>query len=313
MALSIYANDHQLSVAAFCDLGNMADVDVADVLRYYREDSATTIVGLFLEAGGRTGALAEEIAKLALAKPVVAAWVGRTMEGSRASLAHLGLASGEREHAIRELAQWCFLAGTGHELLHVSKALAWQPVPRGRRTGILTASGGIGAELADLAVEHGLVVPEFSPALQLKLKEYLPAYAACGNPVDVTPIWKDYSRLYPQLIRSLVASEEIDLVIVTVIDVATGINDLIETLQDLAKDETIAAAGKPIYVHWNSPQADLGNMARLQKARWPCYQTSLEVIRVAGAIARHPGVRVPTCPVRSTRGKVREAEQSGLL
>jgi len=290
MALSIYANDHQLSVVAFCDLGNMADVDVADVLRYYREDSATTIVGLFLEAGGRTGALAEEIAKLALAKPVVAAWVGRTMEGSRASLAHLGVGNSAGE-TRQQIAPWCYLAETGLELLNVSKALTWQPIPRGCRAGILTASGGIGAELADLAVEHGLAVPEFTRALQLELKAHLPDYAACGNPVDLTPIWQDYPRLYPILLQTLLYSDEIDLVIVTVIDVATGNSDLIETLRTLAQDESLAAAGKPIYVYWNSARADLRNMARLQEVHWPCYQSSLEVVRVAGIITRHLGFR----------------------
>jgi acetyltransferase len=285
MALSIYAKDHHLPVASFCDVGNMADLEIADIMGHFGKDPATRLIGLFLEASGRSEAFAEELAGLAIKKPIVAAWIGRSKEGRRASLAHLGTPRNDPEAATRELGRSCFMVQTGHELLHVAKALSWQPIPTGPRLGIVTGSGGIGAELADLAIEHGLAVPEFSADLQLRLKSYLPFYAASNNPVDLTPLWMEYPKLYPPIIRTLVESDAIDMLIVTIIDVATGVDELIEELCHLATDQSILRAGKPIYLYWNSPRLHLDNMARLQQTGWPCYQSSLETIRVASAIS----------------------------
>jgi NAD(P)-dependent dehydrogenase (short-subunit alcohol dehydrogenase family) len=42
--------------------------------------------------------------------------------------------------------------------------MLWQPRLHGRRLAIVTGTGGIGAELVDLAVENGAEVPELSVA-----------------------------------------------------------------------------------------------------------------------------------------------------
>lgn len=288
MALAMYARDHDVPVAKFCDLGNMADLDVTEVLEHYRDDSDTRVVGLFLEAIGLLGSRAEVLTTAAARKPIVAAHIGRTPDGGRASQAHIGVAPSTSSEAFAKLARSLILTQTAQELLHVSKALCCQPVPRGRRAAILTGSGGLGAELTDLAVENGLEVPHLSDPLQARLKALLPAYAACGNPVDLTPIWMEYPKLYPVLLRLLAASDEIDFIIVTIMDVATGISELIDALCALPHDQAIVAAGKPIYIYWNSPQADMANMVRLQRAHLPCYQSTLELVRVAALVARHP-------------------------
>jgi acyl-CoA synthetase (NDP forming) len=275
----------------------MADIEVADVLRYFRDDPDTKVVGLYLEAYGQHTRFASAISALAEQKPVVAARVGHTIAGGRASRAHIGAAHPPWKVPLPDQSRDVIPAQTGQELLHFAKALCWQPCPRGPRAAIITGSGGIGAELVDLAIGEGLGVPELTSSLQVRLKGHLPSYAACGNPVDLTPMWTEYPRIYPPLIHALVASDEIDLVIMTVIDVATGVDDLMEALCNLRHDETIATARKPIYVYWNSLQANLPNMARLQTAGLPCYQSTVDTVRVAAASARHAAIRLRR-PVR---------------
>jgi acyl-CoA synthetase (NDP forming) len=74
---------------------------------------------------------------------------------------------------------------TMSELFDVTKLLAGQPVPEGRRVGILTNVGGPGILCADACEEHGLEVVELAPALRERLRAVAAPEAALGNPVDL--------------------------------------------------------------------------------------------------------------------------------
>ena len=179
-------------------------------------------------------------------------------------------------------------AQTGLEMLHIAKGLSWQPLPRGRKVGILTGAGGVGAELTDLCVEQGLEVPEFSSQLQNALRPYLPSYTSVQNPVDLTPLWWEFSKLYPPLIQTLSASEEVDLLIVVIIDVATTLEDLMAALSDLmAQSRGNAFPVKPLYVYWGSRDNMLPHMRILEEAHIPCYRSTLETVRAAAGISRY--------------------------
>jgi acetyltransferase len=281
MATWMYAHNHGLAVNKLCDLGNTADVDVADVLRHLGDDAATEVVGLFLESSRRPDDFAAAVAELAARKPVVVARTGASDDGRRASLAHLGTVW--ERHDV--LPAGVAVVDTGLEVLHASKALAWQPRPRGRRVAILTGSGGVGAELSDLCVRHGLTVPPLSEGLRARLGAHLPDYAALGNPVDVTPIWWEYPRLYPPLISALLDSDEIDMVIVTVIDVASEIAELADSLAVFEAQRRTAHDDKPVYVYFGAPDRALANRRTIEAARLPCYASTAEVVRAAAAVA----------------------------
>ncbi|MFQ5932076.1 MAG: CoA-binding protein, partial [Nitrospiraceae bacterium] len=208
MALSMYALDHQMPIAKLCDLGNTADIQIPELLPYLRDDPDTLVAGLFLESVRQHDAFLAEATKLAAEKPVILTKLGRTPAGSRASFTHIGL---EPDTALTPGGpENIFIpAQSGLELLHVAKGLAWQPRPGGRKVGILTGTGGIGAELADFCLEHELEVPEISQGLQEVLVPHLPSYAGLRNPVDLTPIWWEYPNVYPSVIRALLASNEV--------------------------------------------------------------------------------------------------------
>ena len=287
MAIYMYSHDHRLPVAKICDLGNTADVSVNDLLDYFCHDIDTRVVGVFLESIADWEAFLAQANALAAIKPLILTKLGRTTAGSRASFAHIGIPDGA-EMKEGETGSNVILAQTGLEMLNIAKALCWQPLPRGRRVGILTGSGGIGVELSDLCVERGLKVPEFSSQLQNTLRPYLPSYASVQNPVDLTPIWWEFPRVYPPLMEALFASAEIDLLIVAVLDVATTIDELMvaitETVRQIQPD---VGSLKPLYVYWASRNNMMKNMAILEEAHIPCYRSTLETIRVAEAISRY--------------------------
>lgn len=288
MAIYMYAQDHQLAMAKFCDLGNTADVTVHELLEYLRHDVDTHIVGLYLEKLVDQERFFAHANTLAAEKPVILTKLGRTHAGSRATLAHLGKSAGNAGFQERVQDSRIIPAHTGLEMLDIAKGLSWQPLPRGRKVGILTGSGGVGAELVDLCLEHGLEVPEFSPQLQAALRPHLPAYASVQNPVDLTPIWHEFPRLYPPLLQTLFDSDEVDILLVTILDVATTLEPLMHAVAEVvAQTQNEVLKTKPVYVYWAAPHNMREHRQILQRARIPCYQSTLSTVRTAAAISHY--------------------------
>ncbi|HBB18591.1 MAG TPA: hypothetical protein DCZ97_16930 [Syntrophus sp. (in: bacteria)] len=285
MAVTMYAQNHHMQMAKFCDLGNTSDVEINEILEYFCQDQETRIVGIFLESIPDPKRFITETSLLAKKKPLIFTKIGRTPAGGRASFTHIGLPSVGVEGLDRKIIH----AHTGLEMLHIAKGLTWQPLPRGRKVGILTGSGGLGAELTDLCIEHGLKVPKFSKLLQKALRPFLPSYASVTNPIDLTPLWWEFPKIYPPLIHMLLSSPEIDLLIITIIDVATTVEGLMHAVVEAVPNGTQTGDYllKPIYVYWASPHSTLKNMRILEDGHIPCYQSTLETARVAAAISRY--------------------------
>jgi acyl-CoA synthetase (NDP forming) len=281
MALSMYALDHELPVAKFCDLGNTSDLKVHDLLDYLAGDADTRVVGLFLESVSDQDLFLRAIERIAARKPVILTAAGVTMAGRRASLAHLGIAAGALV-LENKLPRGVIVADTGLDLLHRAKALMWQPRACGRRVAILTGTGGIGAELADLAIKQGLDVPSLSPELQERLRRHLPYYAGVQNPIDCTPIWWDYAKVYPLVLEELAKSGEIDLAIVSVTDVAATLPDLASALATWSATRQPAM---PTVVYWGARHRDHDNMRIVERGSGPCYRSTSEAVRSAAALA----------------------------
>jgi acyl-CoA synthetase (NDP forming) len=281
MALSMYALDRNIRVAKFCDLGNMADVEVHEILDYFAEDAETRVIGLFLESVRTLDPAIAALKRAAERKPVILTPVGVQAAGRRASLSHLGLT----ESAARLVAaapRSVIRAATAQDLLNAANACLRQPRAAGRRVAIVTGTGGIGAELADLCTEYGLDVVAFSEKLRSALGELLPAYAGLGNPVDLTPIWWDYPKIYPRVLDAISASGEADIVIVCITDVPTQYPDLAEAL---ALWGPRATSSQSYIVFWGSRDQDLAGMTKLESAGFPCFRSTREAAVAATALA----------------------------
>jgi acyl-CoA synthetase (NDP forming) len=111
----------------------------------------------------------------------------------------------------------------------------------------------------------------------------LPVYAASANPVDLTPVWRDYPRLYPIVMAEIAASGEADLIAVSITDVPTTWPDLAQSLA-----RSVPTLGLPVAVYWASRDADVVNMAALNAARSPTYRATRELALALGALARPP-------------------------
>jgi acyl-CoA synthetase (NDP forming) len=73
-------------------------------------------------------------------------------------------------------------------LILVAKALAFMPLPRGRRVSFLAPSGAMLVCMTDLCQRFlGLEVPDLAPQSRQRLQEISPPYISMRNPVDIWP------------------------------------------------------------------------------------------------------------------------------
>lgn len=213
-------------------------------------------------------------------KPVIITPVGIHAAGRRASVAHLGLSNDAVKFAAaapKEVVR----ADTALDLLNAANALLRQPRAKGRRTAIVTGTGGIGAEVADLCSAGGLGVVEFSQQLKQRLRSLLPGYAGVGNPVDLTPIWQDYPSVYPQVLDTITRAGEADIVIICITDVPTQYPDLANALAAWPRK----APEQTRVVFWGARDQDCAGMAVLESAGLPCYRSTRETAAAAAALS----------------------------
>ncbi len=226
--------------------GNEADLNMADFLDYMVEDPNTHAVMLFCEAVRNGPAFIAALAKARrLGKPIIAIKIGRSDAGSRASASHTASLSGSYTayHAIFER-YGVIEAEDPDEAVAIAGVLVTCPLPKGRRIGIITPSGGGGAWMADTLSLHGLVVPPLSTTTQAALRSVMPSYGASGNPVDVTAQGSATGAAVMTAMETLAGSDEIDMLVLI-----TSLTS--ETRVSLDADRvraTAARCGKPMTV-----------------------------------------------------------------
>ena len=183
-----FAKAHAIGLSVLTSVGNESMMKTVDVIDYFVEDEATTVIALFLEEIGDPVRFAQAAARAdAAGKPVVALKVGSSPAGQQAALAHTGSVAGDDAVVSAALRQMNIIRVTSlEELLTTAALLASSRVPLGRRMGVLTASGGACDIIADAASAQGISIPDFSPATEAAIAPALPPFANARNPLDVT-------------------------------------------------------------------------------------------------------------------------------
>jgi acyl-CoA synthetase (NDP forming) len=176
---------------------------------------------------------------------------GRSLAGRRAASSHTA-ALASSEVAVETLFQQSGVirADTLDELFALARGLADQPLPKGKRVGIITNAGGPAILCTDACEAGGLSVPELSKVTTTALSAFLPPAASLKNPVDL--IASASPDHYTKAITTLLASKEVDAVIVLYMSVtvsdAAGIANGI--LRGISTARQAGGTDIPIYICW---------------------------------------------------------------
>jgi len=178
----------KLNISKVATLGNKIDLDETDFLEYFADDDKTSVILIYQE-GVRDGRRFLQGLKNATAKkPVVILKSGRTPLGSRAALSHTGSLSGEDliyDAAFKQ--GGAVRAESLSEMIDLAKVLSTQPKMLGKKAGILTTSGSLGAITSDALYGYGLGLAEWSEQTSDYLRKLAPGYLNVKNPLDVGP------------------------------------------------------------------------------------------------------------------------------
>lgn len=213
LAILEYARNLNIGLSTFVSVGNRADVSSNDLLEFWKDDPATSVILLYLESFGNLKKFARLAPTVTTRKPVVAVKSGRTLAGSRAAASHTGaMATSEAISDVLFSQVGVIRVDTMEELFDVANLLAHQPIPAGRRVAILTNGGGPGILTADACASRGLEVPSLSEKTTSEMKRLLLPEASVANPVDMTA--QASAEQYSHSLRLLAEDESTDTVIV---------------------------------------------------------------------------------------------------
>jgi acyl-CoA synthetase (NDP forming) len=181
------AQERGLAFGSWITTGNEADVDVAEVVDFLADDPGTRIILAYVEGVKRGDIFMRGLAKArAAGKPVVVLKVGRTRLGAQAAASHTASLAGSDEVFDTVCRQFgAHRARSAEEMIEIARAALKGNLPAGNRLGVMTVSGGVGVQIADLAEEYGLTMPSVPASAQAMLSQIVP-FAATRNPVDIT-------------------------------------------------------------------------------------------------------------------------------
>ncbi|HWJ10928.1 MAG TPA: GNAT family N-acetyltransferase [Nocardioides sp.] len=220
-----------VGVRTFVSLGNKVDVSGNDLLAAWYDDPGVTCAALYLESFGNARKFLRFARTFGARKPVVAVVGGRSAGGQRAGASHTAASATPALGVAALFAQAGVIAcHDAEELADTVTLLTREPLPAGRRLGVVSNAGGLGVLAADAAEDAGLDVRAFSPGLQHHLSGLVSQTNGWANPVDAGA-GTDAAGM-AAIVQAIRASGEVDALVVVL--VATDTNDVGAALAELA-------------------------------------------------------------------------------
>jgi acetyltransferase len=141
---------------------------------------------------------------------------GRTKAGAERAFSHTASLAGNdsvfdgafRQAGIARVRRYV-------DLINVAKAIAFQPLPPGRRISSLAPSGALGVVAADSCETMGLKIAKHSKESLEKLRKISASWVTISNPVDmsaITPILGPVEA-YKAVVEILLQDEGVDAVV----------------------------------------------------------------------------------------------------
>jgi acyl-CoA synthetase (NDP forming) len=269
--------------------GNEACLAGLDFVDYMLDDDRTEVIAMFME-DVKDPAKFPLVAEKALraGKPMIVAKVGRSEAGTRAAASHTAAMTGSFSAYQAMFQRYGIVEGRDiEECVDIAAGFSHfrNKLPKGKRVGIVTGSGGGGGWMADTCFAAGLDVPELDAETRATIDVHLPAFGTSQNPVDGTA--QAIRRVgYGNFAAMVARSPVVDtVVIVTSARNAAGYereqDDLIRAVRE---------SEKPM-LFCSYTLAGPGATALLNAAGYPVYTNMRNCARTVDAMAEYRAFR----------------------
>ncbi|MCP4368750.1 MAG: CoA-binding protein [Deltaproteobacteria bacterium] len=267
--------------------GNACDITIPEIIRYLGDDEGTRVIVTYVEGLRDPETFMEVAREVAAKKPVLAMKAGRTMEGAKAAASHTGGLAKEdiATDLIFKKAGILTFRDEG-ELIQAAAAFATQPIPKGKRVGIITNTGGPAVIATDILVADGLELPPLSEKTKSLLKEKLYPEATVSNPVDVLATGN--AEHYRVCLDAMMDDDNFDCVYVNfVTPFFVDTNSIAKEIAEVNKQQR-----KPIVCNLMTDKRQWTETVKiLQEGGVPCFSLPGVAARAMTALVRYYNIR----------------------
>lgn len=268
-----WAVEEKIGFSYFVSVGNMLDVDFADLIDYFGEDQQTESIILYVESISRARRFITAARAFARTKPILVYKAGRFPESAAVAASHTGAMASEDAvyDAVFQRTGVARVYNIG-EIFDCAELIGRNRMPRGPRLGVVTNAGGPGVMATDTLVALGGRLAELSPATMAVLDEALPPFWSHGNPVDVLGDAK--AKRFAKAVEAVVKDPGVDAVLT------------ILTPQAMTRPEAVAEAvariaaetRKPVLAAWLGGARVRQGSRILAEAGVPAYRTPEQAV-----------------------------------
>lgn len=258
-ALLEHLTQSGVGVSSFVALGNRADVSVNDLLDYWRTDSETEAILLYVENVGNLRTFARTARTVAASKPIV------TLRPTSEHLSELLAQSGViMVNAVAELAE-------------VARLIAEQPSPAGRRVAVVSNAASVARLAANACRRFGLDVVAPSSVEQPLAPERANG-AVLVDDIDAISLAGGLQPSdYEEILVAAAVSEEVDALLVAMVPTLDLSYERLRRLIDVV-DRSIA---KPVLA------TGLVGPDNISVPGVPTFAFPEEAARTLGLVAAH--------------------------
>ncbi|MDH6230237.1 acetyltransferase [Mesorhizobium soli] len=296
-----WAADKKIGFSHIVSMGDMADVDVADLLDLLAGDANTRAIVMYLESIPRPRKFMSAARAAARLKPVVAIKPGRHAEAAKAAATHTGALSGADRVVEAALNRAGVLRVRGlADLFDATETIArFAPLERAR-VGIVTNGGGAGVLAVDQLMDSKADLAELSLDTIARLDKVLPPTWSRANPADI--IGDASPERYTAAIEAVAADPQVDALLV--MNCPTGLASPAEAAQAVA---SLAArgmiGGKPVLTSWLGEHTARAGRAILEGAGIATYETPSDAARAVSYLSDWSRAQRALMRVPSTRSE----------
>ena len=258
----------------FVSIGNMVDVNFADLIDYFAEDDQTQSIILYIESMNQARSFMSAARARTRTKPIIAYKAGRFAESAGAASSHTGALAGSHEvfEAGFERAGIVPVYDIAH-MFDCAELLSHHTPPKGPSLAIVTNGGGPGVMAVDTLIANGGKLAELSDQTVEKLNQVLPPCWSHGNPVDV--LGDAGPDRFAKAVEIILDGPNVDTVLVILTPQA--MTDATGTAEALIRATTNAK--KPVIAAWMGGAIVAEAKQLLSRAGIPNYHTPEQAVR----------------------------------
>jgi len=264
-------------------IGNMSDVNFADMVSWLDEDENTNCITLYIEGLKDGRRFIEESAKAS--KPIVILKAGVSEHGAAAAASHTGSLAGAQHIYGAAFKQAGAIQSTDlSDLFDCTLALSLEPPMKGDNLLIITNGGGVGVLATDSAEKAGIPMTFAPESVQEELKKHMPSFGSAKNPVDLTGMaGNDW---YHDSVKFSFAHEWVDGLVILYCETAiTNPMEIAKALHQAIKETGIT--DKPVTVSFVGGERSNKAMQWLVENGIPAYNAPDLAVKAMGTLREY--------------------------